>query len=287
MTEEEKNLAAQAAEGAQPAPPEEVANNGGDGGEPAVAKEPEATQRKPHEVLYERIRTSRPDGKYDGDDEEYARQAIEIMDELESKGKSYDELTQKLMSRFNANPDEAGAFLDFLDGMPLPTAIRKNMGDEALTMKEGDDGWDEYVKTGEKRKKQFEDMRVKMDEIQANAKASEEALKEFAKERNLSDEDVKALSDFVTEMLPDLLMGKISKEMYGRFMNARNYNADIDGAREQGRVDGRNERIDLENKRMKGSGLPNANGGGNANEEIDETDRKSETVKWLGSKIRR
>ena len=286
MTEEEKKMAAQAAEGTQPAPKEEVADNGGER-KPADAKEPDTTQRKPHEVLYERIRTSRPDGKYDDDDEEYARQAMEIMDELEGKGKSYDELTQKLMSRFNTNPDEAGAFLDFLDGMSLPTAIRKNMGDEALTMKEGDEGWDEYVKTGEERKKQFEDMRVKMDEIKANAQASEEALKEFAKERNMSDEDVKALSDFVTEMLPDLLMGKISKEMYGRFMNARNYDADIDGAREQGRVDGRNERIDLEKKRMQGSGLPNANGGGNANEDMEETDRKNETAKWLGSKIRR
>lgn len=250
-------------------------------------EQPAKAERKPHELLYERIRTSRPEAKYDDDEEEYSRQAMSMFDELEKKGKNYDDMSQRLMKRFNANPEEATAFLDYLDGMSLPAAIRKSMGDEALTIKEGDDGWDEYVKIGEERKKDQEAMRAKIDEIRANSVESEKALKEFAKEHGMSDEDAQSLSDYVTEIIPDILAGKITKDMYGRFMRARDYDKDVEGAREQGRIDGKNEKIDIEKKRMAGSGLPNANAGGNADKEVGKPQGGNATADWLNGMLRR
>lgn len=260
----------------------DVAAKPENGGEQAV------TERKPHELLYERIRASRPEAKYDEDEEEYSRQAMEMFDELEGKGKKYDDMSKRLMSRFNSNPEEATAFLDYLDGMSLPAAIRKSMGDEALTIKEGDDGWDEYVRVGDERKKEQEAMRAKIEEIRANAVESEKALSDFAKERGMSDEDAKALSDYITnEIIPNIYAGKITKDMYNIFMNARDYDKDIEGAREQGRVDGKNEKIDIEKKRMGGSGLPNANAGGNADKEVDKPQGGNATADWLGGFIRK
>ena len=75
--------------------------------------------------------------------------------------------------------------------------------------------------------------------------------------------------------------------MYGRFLRARDYDKDVEGAREQGRIDGKNEKIDIEKKRMAGSGLPNANAGGNAYKEVDKQQGGNSTADWLNGMLRR
>lgn len=240
----------------------------------------EQVERKPHELLYERIRTSRPDGKYEGDDEEYSRQVMSMLDDLEKKSGEYDEMTKKIMNRFNQNPEETEAFLDYLDGMPLPTAIRRRMGDEALTMEEGDEGWDEYVKAGEERKKQFEDSKAAVEQYLNNAQASDADFTDFVKEKGMSEEDSKKFQDVITSIANDMSVGRISKETLALLKRAIDYDNDIAGAREQGKVDGKNSKIELEKKRMAGSGLPDANAGGNAAEEVEEK-QLSETADWL------
>ena len=59
----------------------------------------------------------------------------------------------------------------------------------------------------------------------------------------------------------------------------------MNGALEQGRVDGRNEKIEIEKKRLSGSGLPNGKTGGNASEEVEKPSM-SGTADWL-DKIKR
>jgi hypothetical protein len=80
--------------------------------------------------------------------------------------------------------------------------------------------------------------------------------------------------------------GKVSKETLKLLKRAVDYENDMSGAREQGRVDGRNEKIEVEKKRMKGSGLPDANAGGSVQEEV-EVKPKSSTAAWLSSVPRR
>ena len=70
-------------------------------------------------------------------------------------------------------------------------------------------------------------------------------------------------------------------------MRARNYDADIEGAREQGRIDGRNEKIEVEKKHLAGSGLPNGGAGGNASEEVDAPKSENKTVDWLDKMSKR
>ena len=83
------------------------------------AAEAAPVERKPRELLYERIRTSRPDANYDEDEEEYARQAMGMLDELDRKSSDYDKMSEKLTSRFNQNPEEAEAWLAYLDGASI------------------------------------------------------------------------------------------------------------------------------------------------------------------------
>lgn len=238
-------------------------------------------ERKPRELLYERIRASRPDGKYDEDEEEYSRQAMSMLDDLEGRAGRYDEMSNKLASRFNRNPEEAEAFLAYMDGASLPAAIRRYMGDDALSMKEGDEGWDEYQKAGQEREEQFASNRAALEQFMENAKASDVTMAEFIEEAGLDEEGAQSFTDLVVSIANDMSAGKISKDTLSLLKKAMHYDKDIEGAREQGRVDGRNEKIEVEKKRMKGSGLPNAHAGGNASEEVD-VKLTNQTADWLG-----
>lgn len=253
---------------------------------PADAPQETAAEPAPRELFYQRIRTARPDAKYDEDEEEYTRQAMAMLDEYEGKAGQYDEMSNRLMKRFNQNPAEAEAFLTYLDGASLPAAIRRHMGDEALTMKEGDDGWDEYVKAGEEREKQFADNRAALDQYMQNAKESDAAMEAFVAETGLDEEGAQGFKDVVLSILNDMSAGKVTKETLALLKRAVDYDKDLNGAREQGRVDGRNETIEVEKKRIKGSGLPNTNAGGSANEEVDAKP-KSDTANWLANVPRR
>lgn len=240
-----------------------------------------AAERKPRELLYERIRTSRPDAKYDEDEEEYSRQAMSMLDEYEGKAGQFDQMSEKMSARFNKNPEEAEAFLAYLDGASLPSAIRRYMGDEALTMKEGDEGWDEYQKAGKEREEQFASHRAALDQFMQNAKDSDVTMADFITEAGLDEEGAQKFKDLVVAIANDMSAGKITKETLTLLKRATDYDKDVGGAREQGRVEGRNEKIEVEKKRMKGSGLPNAHASGNASEEVDVKQPNS-TADWLG-----
>jgi hypothetical protein len=240
-----------------------------------------AAERKPRELLYERIRTSRPDAKYDEDEEEYSRQAMSMLDELEGKAGQFDQMSEKMSARFNKNPEEAEAFLAYLDGASLPSAIRRHMGDEALIMKEGDEGWEEYQKAGKEREEQFASNRAALDQYMQNAKDSDVTMADFITEAGLDEEGAQNFKDLVVSIANDMSAGKITKDTLMLLNRAMNYEKDVEGSREQGRVEGRNEKIEVEKKRMKGSGLPNAHASGNASEEVDVKQSNS-TADWLG-----
>lgn len=268
--------------------PADVANNEEHKDEEATLRgeNGEPLAKGAREIMYERIRAKRPDAKYDDDEDEYFRQAGEIFDELEKGSKNYEDLSGKFMRRFQDNPMEAQALLDYMDGMPLVAAIRKNMGDEALTIKEGDDGWDEYQKAGEDRKKRFAEQQALIAELQQNADMSAKAFDEFAKENELDDEQKAALWALIQADLDNFSKGKLSKDIYARYRKAQNYDPDVKGAKEQGKVEGRNEKIEAEKKKMEGSGLPNGAAGGNANDkEVDNT--PNPTVDFLSKMNRR
>ena len=240
-----------------------------------------AVEPKPREMLYERIRTSRPEANYDEDEEEYSRQAMAMLDEYEGKAGRYDEMSEKMSARFNKSPEEAEAFLAYLDGAPLTSAIRRYMGDEALSMKEGDEGWEDYQRAGKEREEQFASHRAALDQFMQNAKDSDVTMADFIKEAELDEEGAQNFKDLVVSIANDMSAGKITKDTLMLLNRAMNYEKDVEGSREQGRVEGRDEKIEVEKKRMKGSGLPNTNASGNASEEVDVKQSNS-TADWLG-----
>lgn len=263
MTEEEKKAQESAAQEASATA--EGQEQQAEGQDTQGQEEAQAPGKTPRELFYERIRTSVPDGKYDDDEEEYFRHGGELLDRLdkaETGSKKYEEITEKLMRRYQDDPEEVAILLDYMEGTPLIDAIVKHKGEEALTMKEGMEGWDSYKKAVADRKSDREKYVSLMDEIDGNMKASQTEFDAWSDEIGLDDKQKDEVWKMIQGDLDNLSRGKISKELLNRYRSAMNHDNDVEGAYEQGKAEGKNEQIEAKKKQMKGSGLPNGNGGG-------------------------
>ncbi|MBQ8100060.1 MAG: hypothetical protein IJ640_00340 [Prevotella sp.] len=294
MTEEEKKAQEEAA--AREAEAAAAANAGGDGNaengedpESAVqAKDGNGapvTEPMPKDVFFERIRTNVPDGKFEDDEQEYYRHAMEILDKAEDGSNKYKGLTEKLTRRYQEDPEEVAILMDYIEGMPLMAAIVKHKGEEALTMKEGDEGWEDYQQEVGRRKEARETYMKLMDEVENNSTTTAEEFNKWADELKLDDEQRKAVWDLMQSDLDNMTRGKISRDVFDRYSKALNYERDVEGAHEQGKAEGKNEAIEAKRKQMKGSGLPNGGGGNSEHEEAEET--TDPTAQWLAAMIHR
>ena len=219
--------------------------------------------------FFERIRIKRPEAQYDESEDEYYNQANSFMDELEKRSMRYDEFRDSLIKRFDENPDEAQVILDYIDGKPLREAVYEYLGDAP---EEGSEGYDTYQEAGKRRAEMYKKQNELAQEIRANRENSKTALREFAEENNLTDEQVTSLAKAIYSDLDDITMGRFTKDTYARYLKALNHDSDVEGARRQGEIDGKNAAIEAKHAKMKGSGLPNGASGGNVNDEITGSD---------------
>lgn len=287
MTDEEKKAQEAAVEpSAQPVI--EQKNDGKDPSEVVQAKDGNGvpvTEKMPRDVFFERIRTNVPDGKYDDDEQEYFRHAISLLDKAEVGSKKFEQMTEKLMRRYQDDPEEVAILMDYMEGMPLIEAIIKHKGEEALTMKEGDEGYEGYKKAIEVRKADRQKYIDLMNEVDGNMQATVTDFNEWANELNLDDEQRAELWKVMQSDLDNMSRGKFSKDIYNRYRTALNHDNDIDGAYQQGKADAKNEQIEVKHKQMKGSGLPNGNGGGSTRTETEKP--TDSTANWLAGMIHR
>ena len=243
------------------------------------------SERSPRELFYERVRTNIPDGRFDEDEDEYFRGGMNMLDRAEEDSRKYKDLTEKLLRRYKEDPEEVAALLDYIDGMPLAAAIRKHKGDEALTLKEGDEGWNAFRKAGEERKAERERQDAMMKEIDGNMSASLEEFDSWAKEQNLDEEQKSAVWDLLTGDLNEMGRGKFGRNVFDRYRDALNRDKDLEGARAQGYAEGKNEKIDERRHDVRGSGLPGVSS--SAVQEIPSESAEDATVAFLNRARRR
>lgn len=233
----------------------------------------------PRDVFFERIRTNVPDGKFDDDEQEYFRKAMELLDAAEDGNKKYKGMNEKLMRRYQEDPEEVAILMDYMEGMPLIDAIVKHKGEEALTMKEGDEGWDSYQKAVSDRKADRKHQMDLMEEIKGNMGSSMKEFDAWAEENGFDDEQKAKVWELLQGDLDNISKGKFTKEILGRYKDALNYQKDVEGAREQGKAEGKNEAIEAKRKEMKGSGLPAVDAG---NVQEPEEKKDNGTAAFLG-----
>lgn len=142
--------------------------------------------------------------------------------------------------------------------MPLGVAIRRNIDEDELEVGEEDPGYDQLRKTREERAERRKAKESYEQELDKNLEASREVVQQYLTDNEMSEEEAAALGKYVDGIMDDYLNGRVTAEVLNMFRNAMNYPKDVADAREVGRVEGMNAKIDAERQRKQEAtdGLP-------------------------------
>lgn len=218
----------------------------------AVEEAPMETQETPsksaRELYYERIKANFPDKQF-GDDDEIYGAALEYTDGIEGKlnkiQSGNDELAEKMMK----DPKVAAAFMDFISGKPLPAALNRYFSEDEMKMKEGDEGWEDYLEAEKQRLADYEASKTAKAEYEANLEASQKDIDAFISDKGMKEEDFDVFMGKVTDAVTQkLLKGMIDKEFLEIFYKGLNYDTDMNTAEQAGMVKGKNEKIVTQTK---------------------------------------
>lgn len=208
----------------------------------------------------ERIKARYPDVNPEKEEDWYDledRYAEEVEADL-GKYKSVDEALTEAMK---AEPEFAEIAYDIaVNKVPFRIAIARHLSQEDLIPGEGDPDYEEFQKVRSERLSQSKAMEERNKQIEANEAKTLEAIDAFAQENGYSEEQKGSLISLINDTFDKLIMKEISPELLLSFHKMMNFDQEVLAAEEAGKIEGRNESIDLKKKtdkdKKEGDGVP-------------------------------
>lgn len=215
-----------------------------------MAKEVKENQEvtSPRDRVRGRLSTRFPDRKFVGEDGTDDTDAIdssldEMMSEYETREAEYNEQSKKLTDLFASNPRAAQMFMAWAGGGDLAEHLIENFGDDFLGALQSEEGKSKFIDAQKKWLDKAETTKKLDKEAEDNFARSVEALKAFQAEHNLTDEEAIAVFDKVHKIGTDMVMGIYAPESFLLAYNAMNHDKDVESARTEGEISGRNTKI--------------------------------------------
>ena len=237
--------------------------------------------RSANELFTERIKARYPDRDYESNPDEVYNASMEGYDAEHEKVKSMTSSNKTIAERMMKDPKAAAALAEFMEGKPLPAALKKYFTDEELAMNEGEEGYEEYIGAIKEREAREASNAAMQQEYEDNLLASQSVAEQFSQEKGMSPEEFDTFIQAATDkVVSPLLKGILSQEMLETLYLGMNYQKDVTTAEEVGRIKGKNEKI-VENRKsmQKSDGLPEVGAGGSA--AITEA-KPNETAQYFG-----
>jgi len=228
-------------------------------------KKPEEKKHKYHE----RLSKAFPDRKF-ASDEEYEAGHEEYVKGLEGYKERGTKANERLISLFIAEPRVADIVRQMVNGETFNAALARHVSPEDLKAKPGDPDYEAWEKNSKERMAKLQQAEAKRAEMDANMELTAKAIKEFADENKMTEEDSEKFLGQVDEMLQPIYQGKITKETLVKIKRALEYDTAVQAAKEEGEVKGKNEKITAEKEKQEkksDDGLPHIKKGGGDQEE--------------------
>lgn len=226
--------------------------------------EPQEVKSK-RDLVGERLKTKYPDREY-ADDEALFGQINDDYEEYENTLKEKTEAENKLTDMFSKYPHSARFISDMANGANPWVAMVEQLGMDGITdIFENPKYKEELAKAQEEHVKRLAKANDLEQEYNANLSASLEMLQAAQTELKLSDEQVDQAVDLLMAIANDAIVGKFSRESLDMALKAINHDSDMESARQEGAVAGRNTKIEEKLRKPKSSdGAPMLGGANNA-----------------------
>ncbi len=184
----------------------------------------------------------------DVDDDTLLDYANERYSDLDGKHNGLAEANGKLAEMTRRDP-KFGATLSMMvgEGKSLPYAIGSIYGRDWI-----DDDLEEFEAGYQESLNKLAESEKAREEADANLQKSMERIEAYIKEEALSEDEGNKLVDNILSFADNLLMGNIPDNVIKLIHKGEAYEQDVRDALETGIVEGRNERIDAQKRRMTG-----------------------------------
>lgn len=195
--------------------------------------------------LRERFSKSMPDRKFEGEtaDNDLMGAAADELDRYEGENSRYREAAEKFDSLFGQDDRMAALVRAAAEGQDPMTFLIENFGDDFMEALQSDEGKEKFEKARDKWLKSKADDEAADAESMKNLEKSMETLRSFADANGLSDDDAVDLFMKVHSFVEQGLDCIYTEEMFRMAHNALNYDKDVQLARREGEVTGRNANI--------------------------------------------
>lgn len=227
-----------------------------------MAENQKSTKR---ELFSERLRSKYP-GKEYADDEAMYDQINSDYDTYESQLKEFSDREKKLYDMFARDPKSAQFISDMANEKDPWIAVIERMGIDGVTDLMNDpEKQEEYAAANKRYVERIAKEKSLEEEYKKNFADSMDVLERIQNDRRLGDETIDAAMDLIMKITNEAILGKFTEETINMALNAVNHDADVENARTEGTVAGRNSKIEERlRKQQGGDGMPVLGGSSNA-----------------------
>lgn len=199
------------------------------------------------------------------------------LDAYEAELEGYRSNDQKVKDLFDSDPRAGRFFVNWMASGGDPISYLLDIfGPDITEALESEEGRAKIIESTNKyleRKAANEEGEAQR---MANYEQSVNDLAAFAQEKGISDEQAVEVFEKVNQIAFDVIDGKYTREAYEMAYNAMNYSTDVESARKEGEVAGRNAKIQERlSKVEKPAEMPPAVGGQGA--PVAETPKKKKS----------
>lgn len=200
----------------------------------------------------DRMKTRFPDRNYDeegqGNDlyesvNQYMDESDQKIADYEGQIKSNDEWKQKFTNILKTDPKAARFFKEWAVSGNGAEAFRREYGSKAWEMMNTEEGAAMLAQiTQEENEKQAQYDKA-MEEFQQNYQTSLQSLDSWGNNRGLSDDEKVSVMESIIKIIEDGETGVYPESLFEAAYKAGHYDADVESARHEGEVAGRNAKI--------------------------------------------
>lgn len=201
-----------------------------------------------------------PDRQF-ADDSEAENAFYEDYESTNSKLADAELNNKKVYELIEANPALADVIVAMSEGLPFEIALARNVDLEAIMPTNGEPNFEMMQQEFDSRKKRLDESRKRIETVESNREKSSQTAQEFYASKKMGDTEVSEFMDFVDNLFDGIFNGDISRKTLEKLYQAYKYEEDVQGALEQGEVNGRNEKIEVKRETSsKTDGLPEPGG---------------------------
>lgn len=231
----------------------------------AETQTPTTPPKSKKDLFGERLKKKYPDREY-ADDDALFGQINDDYDEYDNQLGQYKERESRLTDLFSKDPRSAQFITDMAKGNDPWLAVIERLGIDGVTDLLNDPSKQEaYAEANRKYVERLAKSKELDAEFDKNFPETLKLVEQIQNERGIDDATMDAAGELIQKIFNEALVGKYSAETINMAINAITRDADIQNARDEGVVAGKNAKIDEKlRKPAAGDGQPNLAGSNNA-----------------------